>query len=177
MKQAKLRFQKFVAGTWLVLQTLALLVILFTPLWIRPGGGALSERFRKTPSLDSSTAGERQPTSITSRVIPIPGADFRKSLSQMPPEWSEEIDSEARQIRFEWTLVHASPDEWQLQSIERRVSGGKWEEVSLVSNENGIPIGSVYVELGQGENIFTAQVVNPKTKLTKRLRLKIAQKR
>lgn len=161
----------------MLLQCLALVAILFTPIWIRPTGGSLSERFKQIQRNVGSELAERRPTSITSRVIPIPSSNFLKKLSQ-ETEWSENLESETRQIRFEWALSpQPSEDEWRLLSIERKTHEGSWEGVSLVWNEQGLPIGSVYLELAQGPNLFTAWVVSAKTQQKKKLLLNVAQKR
>jgi hypothetical protein len=40
-----------------------------------------------------------------------------------------------------------------------------------------MPIGSVYIELAQGDNEFSAEVVSAKTRAKKKIFLRIAQKR
>jgi hypothetical protein len=172
----KLQKRKIVEAAWVLLQSLALLAILFTPIWIRPSPGSLSERFKKIQYLEDDEGSERRPTSITSRVITIPGSSFRKNIVGKD-EWSESLESEARQVRFEWALGSEFSEEWRLAGIERKGPEGNWEQVSLVWNESGSPIGSVYVELAQGENVFAAQVVSSKTRAKKKILLSVAQKR
>ena len=109
-------------------------------------------------------------------MITIPGPAFRNSFGSLN-EWSEELESETRQIRFEWGLSSEPKEEWRLANIERKTSQGTWENVSLVSNEFGMPIGSVYVELVKGSNEFNAEVVSKKTRAKKKILLRIAQKR
>jgi hypothetical protein len=172
----KLQKRKLVDAAWVLLQSLALLAILFTPIWIPPTPGSLSERFKKIKHIDEVEGGERRPTSITSRVLTIPGSGFRKNIVGKD-EWSESLEAETRQVRFEWALGSESSEEWRLSAIERKNPEGVWEQVSLVWNESGSPIGSVYVELAQGENLFAAQVVSSKTRAKKKILLNVAQKR
>jgi hypothetical protein len=174
----KNRFRKLIAASWVLLQSLALLVILLTPLWIRPSSETLSlnERIRKGPRSIEPMIATRQPTSITSRVIAIPGPAFRR-LIPSDQDWVEELESEARQVRFEWVLDDDVSDGWRLQTIKYQRSEGSWEDVSLVANESGVLIGSVYVELAHGENIFTARMVHSRTQDVKDLRMRVAQKR
>ena len=172
----KFRKRKVVEAAWVLLQSFALLAILFMPLWIRQTPGTLSERFKNIQHIDEAPDRDRRPTSITSRVITIPGPAFRNSFGSLN-EWSEELESETRQIRFEWGLSSEPKEEWRLANIERKTSQGTWENVSLVSNEFGMPIGSVYVELVKGSNEFNAEVVSKKTRAKKKILLRIAQKR
>ncbi|MEO5667997.1 MAG: hypothetical protein ABIR96_08060 [Bdellovibrionota bacterium] len=167
---------RVVGAAWVLLQCLALVAILFTPVWVHPTDSSLSERFKKIQHVESPDGPERRPTSITSSVIPIPNASFRKNLLHLT-EWSEDMESDTRQIRFEWALsAEPRDEEWRLSTIERKNEDGGWEDVSLVWNEFGMPIGSVYVELAKGENVFAAQVVSSKTKAKKKILLRVAQK-
>jgi len=172
----KFQKRKIVEAAWVLLQCLALLAILFTPIWIRPSSsGSLSERFKKIRYTEEESV-ERRPTSITSRVLVIPGPGFRQQMASSN-EWSETLEAETRQVRFEWALSSESQEEWRLSSITRKNTEGAWEDVSLVWNEEGAPIGSVYIELGQGQNDFVAQMISAKTKKTKKIILKVDQKR
>lgn len=174
----KVQKRKVREAAWVLLQCMALLAILFTPIWIRPNpSGSVAERIRKLGhSGDGSGGAGRRPTSITSRVLVIPGPGFLKQ-SLGASEWSETLEAETRQIRFEWGLGIEPYQEWRLSSITRKNTEGSWEDVSLVWNEDGSPIGSVYIELAKGQNDFVAKMVSAKTKKTKKILLKVAQKR
>lgn len=151
------------------------MAILFMPLWIRKTPESISERLKNIKYIDEG-ADDRRPSSITSRVITIPGPAFRNKFGALN-QWNEELESETRQIRFEWGLSSEPREEWRLSTIERKTHEGAWESVSLVSNEFGMPIGSVYIELAQGDNEFSAEVVSAKTRAKKKIFLRIAQKR
>jgi hypothetical protein len=80
------------------------------------------------------------------------------------------IEIESRQLRFEWSAEGAQHDEWKLHRIYRVYPDASLNEVSLLEDDRGKAIGSVYVELESKEDLFLVKMVNPKTKREHELR-------
>lgn len=168
---------------WLGLQSLALLAILFTPLWIQ------SKR-SETPSRVSDSSGglinfdrasaealsRKEPTSISSQVIPIQvyssGAFDERAPASLMNEKRLEIES--RQVRFEWSNEQFNSSDWKLYRIYRVYKDKSLNEVSLLADDRGVPIGSVYVELESQEDLFLVKMVNPKTKREHEIRFYVS---
>jgi hypothetical protein len=168
---------------WFVIQLLALSVAVITPAFLksRPdqstkgnfNGGEASTMGKVTTLLPVKSANdENREAAITSQVLLLPNP-----ATSSPAAFQSDYELSSRQLRFERVAQMRevsnddslrspsslkSPDsEWILDRIERKDPRSKsWESISLIRGESNNPIGSIYVELFNGENEFQIRFKN-----------------
>ncbi len=168
---------------WLVVQTLALMAAVLSPLWMNHEQTSIGKR--DISSVENTHVTVSKSFSITSRVLSLPFPS--QNLSENNKSFVSEI--ETRQIRFERkflspqaldyqdnsAVVRApsskvvskikkpTEDPWKLDSIEKKIDSNEWENIMLVSNERDMKIGSIFVELDPNTiNIFRVTFSNDK---------------
>lgn len=164
-----------VGRCWLALQSVALLAILFTPLWVQNNripatreskiaeGAVILERVTSHLNID------REITNISSNIVDI---KLYEGEGREPAALRKEsqIHLESRQLRFEWSEREFLGLDWELSKIFRVESDETSNEIALLRDDQGKAIGSVYVELESNRDQFLIQLISAKTQKIHELR-------
>ena len=162
-------------GFWVFIQGFALFCILFTPLYFNQASGKKAGKEPpgiRDPETSQSQENERRGT-LKSAVLELFPKDH-----EMWGQHPHIFVSMTRQVRFEFhefgLVERKSPksedprgpaslkEEWKVVGISREIEDGEWEDLSLILNENGVPISSTFVELFKAKNKFKLEFNNPK---------------
>ena len=159
--------KKWKAWLWVGLQGLALFCILFAPLYLDQS----IVRIEAKPAERDESAekkSDEEKASFQSRVLELypPGH----------PMWEQHpyiYVSVSKQVRFEFPEYRestesirkpASQTTWVVRRLMRDLGNDVFEELSLISNEEGRVISSPYTELYEPKNRFRLEYQNAKDK-------------
>lgn len=155
---------------------MALMAILFTPLLVQNKRNDVTSMSPSTssqskPFTQSSTNRDIIPNSISSQVIQIEAPLMNEQIRDPASiDQTYNLTLESRQLRFEWNKNEVLQKDWQLQRISRAEKNGKLREIALLKDDEGLALGSVYVELESFEDEFRVFFKNAKTQESRELK-------